>query len=127
MFHISGAKNLLSDRGSRFPSGEAGADRGESPESTMKPAKAVGDKSTINSHSARSLPADLPADDQQVARIFAYGAYGPAFDADYMTDDIGDLDDYVSQAMHEVASMLSISAGKQVSVAMTVEKLGAEI
>ena len=44
-----------------------------------------------------------------------------------MTYDIGDSDNYVAQAMHEVASMLSISAGKQVSVAMTVEKLGAEI
>ena len=44
-----------------------------------------------------------------------------------MTDDIGDSDNYVSQVMHEVASMLSISAGKQVTVAMTVEKLGAEI
>ena len=44
-----------------------------------------------------------------------------------MTDDIGDSDDYVSQAMNEVASMLSISAGKQVSVAMTIEKLGADV
>ena len=44
-----------------------------------------------------------------------------------MTDDIGDSEDYVSQAMIEVASMLSVSAGRQVSVAMTVEKLGAEI
>ena len=32
-----------------------------------------------------------------------------------------------SQAIYEVASMLSISAGKQGSVALTVEKLGAEI
>ena len=54
IFHISSAKIFLSDRGSRIPSGEAGADRGESPESTMKPVKAVGDKSTINSHSADS-------------------------------------------------------------------------
>ena len=47
-------KNYLSDRGSHFPSGGAGDDRGESPESTKKPDKAVGDKSTINSHSADS-------------------------------------------------------------------------
>ena len=73
------------------------------------------------------LPADLPADCPQFSQIFAYGAGGPAFDADYLTDDIGDSDDYVLQAMYEVASMLSISVGKQVSVAMTVEKLGADI
>ena len=72
---------------------------------------------------ARSFPADC----SQIARIFAYGAFGQAFDADYMTDDIGDSDDYVSQVMSKVASMLSISAGKQVSVAMTIEKLRAEI
>ena len=41
-----------------------------------------------------------------------------------MTDDIGDS---VLQAMSEVASMLNISAGKHISVAMTVEKLRAEI
>ena len=46
---------------------------------------------------------------------------------DYKTDDIGDSDDFVSQAVTEVASLLSISAGKHISVAMTVEKLGAEI
>ena len=72
---------------------------------------------------ARSLPADCP----QIALIFTYGAFGPAFNADYMTDEIGNSDDYVSQAMNEVASMLSISAGKQVSVAMTIEKLGADV
>ena len=30
-FHIAGAKSYLSDRGSKFPSGGAGDDRGESP------------------------------------------------------------------------------------------------
>ena len=44
-----------------------------------------------------------------------------------MNDDIDESYDYVSQAMFEVAAMLSISAGKQVSVAMAVEKLKTEI
>ena len=33
-----------------------------------------------------------------IARIFAYGAICPAFDADYKTDDIGDSDDFVSSS-----------------------------
>ena len=48
------------------------------------------------------MPADahnLPADCPQFARIFSYGAFGPAFDVDYLTDDIGDSYAYVSQAM----------------------------
>ena len=109
IFHIAGAKNGLSDRGSRFTSGGAGYDKGESPESTKKSDRAVGDKSTIKSHTASSdfqkyslsdecplIARSLPADCPQIARIFAYGAFGPAFDADYMTDDIGDSDDYES-------------------------------
>ena len=60
-------------------------------------------------------------------RIWKRKKGGPAFDADYLTDDIGDLDDYMSQAMYKVASMLSILAGKQVLVTLIVEKLGAEI
>ena len=59
IFHIAGAKNYLSDKGSQFPSGVAGDDKGESSESTKSSDKAVGDKSTIKSHTA-SL--DLPAD-----------------------------------------------------------------
>ena len=76
------------------------------------------------------IQADLPVECPQFAQIFAYGVSGPACDADYLNDDIDDIDesdDYVSQAMLEVASMLSSSAGKQVSVAMTAEKLKAEI
>ena len=77
--------------------------------------RAAGGKSTVNSHTASSdLPADMPADlpvdmpDEcpAFAQIFAYGALGTAFDADHMTDDIGDSEDYVSQAMIEVASKL---------------------
>ena len=58
---------------------------------------------------------------------FAFGAKCPVFDADYRTDDIGDFDNFIAQSMCEVASILSISAGKQISVAMTVEKLVREI
>ena len=75
IFHNAGAKNYLSDRGSRFPSGVAGDDKGESSESTKKSDKAVGDKSTIKSHTASldfqeySLSDECPP----IARIFAYG------------------------------------------------------
>ena len=73
------------------------------------------------------MPADCPQFARRLLGFFAHGAFRQAFDADYRTDEIGDSDNYVLQAMSKVASMLSISAGKQVSVAMTVEKLGAEI
>ena len=36
IFHISGMNNYLSDRGSRFPSGVSGDDRGEGLDSTKK-------------------------------------------------------------------------------------------
>ena len=73
------------------------------------------------------MPADCPQFARRLLGFFAYGAFRQAFDADYRTDEIGDSDNYVLQAMSKVASMLSISAGKQVSVAMTIEKLRAEI
>ena len=62
-----------------------------------------------------------------MARIFAYGATCPAFKTDHKTDDIRDFDNVVPQSMCEVASILSILTGKQISVAMTVDKLVAEI
>ena len=124
IFHIAGARNYLSDRGSRFLSGVAGDDKGESSESTRKPDKTVGDKSTVKSHTASSAFQEYSlVDECPMARIFAYGATCPAFDADHKTDDIGDSDNFVAQSMCEVASILRISAGKQISVAMTVDKL----
>ena len=36
IFHISGVKNVLSDRGSNFPSGRFNDDKGKSLESTRK-------------------------------------------------------------------------------------------
>ena len=69
----------------------------------------------------------MQTDCPQVAQIFTYGATGPACDADCLVDDINESDDYVLKAMLEVALILSISAGRQVSVAMTVDKLRAEI
>ena len=52
IFHIGGAKNYLSDKRSRFWSGGAGDDKGESFESTKRSDKGVGDKSTIKSLTA---------------------------------------------------------------------------
>ena len=60
-------------------------------------------------------------------RFFAYGAYGPAEDAEVLGDELSDSDDYAGQCMVETAAYLSISAGRRVSVAMTVEKLKREI
>ena len=40
---------------------------------------------------------------------------------------MSDSDDYAGQCMLEVAAYLSLSAGKRVSVAMTTDKLRAEI
>ena len=73
------------------------------------------------------LPRDLQTDCLQVAQIFTYGATGPACDKDCLVDDIIESDDYVLQAILEVALLLSILAGRQVSVAMTVDRLRAEI
>ena len=42
-------------------------------------------------------------------------------------EELTDSDDYAGQCMVETASYLSISAGRRVSVAMTVEKLKREI
>ena len=41
------------------------------------------------------LPAYLPAECPQFTHIFAYSASGPAFDADFLTDNIDESDDYV--------------------------------
>ena len=73
------------------------------------------------------MPRDAQSDYPQIAQIFAYGAMGPACDADSQGDELSKSDDLVTQSMLEVAALLSISAGKQVSVAMTVDKLKSEI
>ena len=73
----------------------------------------------------------LPQDDiscyPMYAQIFAYGSYTPAEDAEILGDEPSDSDDYVGQCMMEVASYLSLTAGKIVSVAMTVDRLKREI
>ena len=69
------------------------------------------------------LPGDAQSDYPLIAQIFAYGAREPAYDLDIQGDGLLESDDYVTQSMLEVASLLSISAGTQVSVAMTVDKL----
>ena len=42
-------------------------------------------------------------------------------------DNIGDAENYVTQALCNVADVLSMSAGKSISLAMTVDKLQTEI
>ena len=67
------------------------------------------------------LPRDAQSDYPEVAKIFAYGAMSPACDADCQDKELHESDDYVAQSMLEVAAFLSISAGKQESVAITVK------
>ena len=94
IFNIPGVKNLLSYRGSRFPSSRSGDDRGDS---TVKSIFVRSDtcrlrymQAQLNASSAMQaqIHADLPVECPQFAQIFAYGASGPAFDADYLNDDI---------------------------------------
>jgi hypothetical protein len=60
-------------------------------------------------------------------QIFVFGAHCTAEDAEVLGEEACDSDDYVGQCMVEVAAYLSISAGRRVSVAMTVDKLRKEI
>ena len=62
-----------------------------------------------------------------MAQVFAYGANCPAFDVDQLIDEIRDTDNCIAQAIIEMASVLSMAAGKQISTAMRVEKLQLEI
>ena len=132
-FHIAGAKNYLSDQGSRFPSGVAGADKGEKgSENIVKSDNTVSssqkDKSTaMSDNMGLGSQKDNALDECTMAQVFAYGARCPAFDADCKTDNIGDSDDFIAQSMCEVASILSISAGKHISIVITVDRLQVEI
>ena len=69
------------------------------------------------------LPRDAQSDYPQAAQIFDYGAQSPACDADCQDEELIESDDYAAQSLLEVAALLSISAEKRVSVAMTVDKL----
>ena len=77
------------------------------------------------------LPNVLPRDDiscyPKYAQIFAYGADTPSEDAEVLGEEMSDSDDYAGQCLLEVVNYLSLSAGKRVSVAMTTDKLRAEI
>ena len=72
---------------------------------------------------------DLPTDDcyPNFAQIFAYGASTPSDDAVVGEDGCMYSDDYVGQCLLETTAYLSISAGRRVSVAMTVDRLEEEI
>ena len=68
IFHISGMKNYLSYRGSRFPSSVSGDDRGEALDSTKKlgsTVKAISASSDIREYMRANncwLPSELPLD-----------------------------------------------------------------
>ena len=73
------------------------------------------------------LPKDAQSCYPNVVQIFAYGAQSPSEDAEVHDEEAVDSDDYVGQCLLEVAAYLSISARKQVLVAMTVDRLREEI
>ena len=135
IFHIPGANNFLSDRGSRFPTGKAGNDRGDdlgSASDLGSAKKVVAASAEIQANTMGSLPPTvLPKDAQSdypnFVQIFAYGAHTPACDADVHDEESIDSGDYAAQSLLEVAAYLSISAEKRVSVAMTEDKLREEI
>ena len=131
MFHIEGQKNYLADQGSRHPTGGAGNDRGDGEAGDDDSAKITGAASAeIRANTAGLWPTlDLPADDcyPYFAQIFAYGASTPSDDAEVGEDGCMDSDDYVGQCLLETAAYLIISAGRRVSVDMTVDRLKEEI
>ena len=89
-FHIPGASNFLSDRGSRFPTGKYGNDRGDymSGAEDLGSARKVGAASaeiranTTGSWPPTVLPRDAQSDYPNVVQIFSYGAQTPACDED---------------------------------------------
>ena len=131
MFHIKGCKNYLADQGSRNPTGSAGNDRGDGVAGEGDSAKRTGAASAeIRVNTAGSWPTmDLPTDDcyPHFSQIFAYGASTQSDDAEVGEDGCMDSDDYVGQCLLETAAYLNISAGRRVSVAMTVDRLKEEI
>ena len=139
IFHIPGVANFLSDRGSRFPTGIAGNDRGDAVGGQRDAVSALGgsEKVCANTSEIRAntsgswLPGILPRDENteypSCVQVFAYGANSPSSDPEVQNDGQIDSDDYVHQALSEVAEYLSISAGKRISVAMTIDKLRQEI
>ena len=133
MIHIKGAKNFLADQGSRLPTGSAGNDRGDGVAGDGDSAKVIGaEGAEIRANTGCEwLPNVLPRDDiscyPKYAQIFSYGADSPSEDAEVLGEEMSDSDDYAGQCLLEVASYLSLSAGKRVLVAMTTDKLKAEI
>ena len=139
IFHIPGAANFLSDRGSRFPTGIAGNDRGDALGGQGDIVSALGGSEKVGANTAEILantsgswlpnvlPRDVNTDYPSCIQVFAYGAKSPSSDAEVQDDGQVDSDDYVTQALSEVAEYLSISAEKRVSVAMTIDRLRQEI
>ena len=128
IFHISGAKNYLSDCGSQFPTGAADTDKsGDNEATNSRQEKGAAGADKRDGNECTISRQEKAANECKIAQVFAYGENCPAFDADQSVDDTGDADNYIGQAMNEVASVLSLAAGRNISFAMTIEKLQREI
>ena len=119
-----------------MPTGTPGNDKGDGIAGEGDSARVQGDPGAeFRAHTGTSegigeqWPHNVPQDDISLyptyVQIFAYGAYGPAEDAEVLGEVLTDSDDYAGQCMVETAYYLSISAGRRVSV--TVEKFKREI
>ena len=112
---------MLSDRGSRFPAGNPGDDRGDEiiGANALGSAKKVGATSaeiranTTVSWPPTELPRDAQSEYPNVVQIFTYGAQTPACDADVDDEELLDSDDYAAQSLLEVAAYLSILSEKK--------------
>ena len=112
IFHIPGADNFLSHRGSRFPTGKAGNDRGDDMSGANdlgSTEKAISASAEIRANTTVSwpptvLPRDAQSDYPKVVQIFAYGAPTPACDADGQDEELLESDDYAAQSLLEVAA-----------------------
>ena len=116
----------MSDYGFRFPTRAADTEKSGNNEGTnSRQEKRAADKT--GGYACTSSLQENAVNECKVAQLFAYGENCPAFDADQQVDNTSDADNYICQAMNEVASVLSLTAGRNISFAMTIEKLQREI
>ena len=137
-FNISGAQSFLLDCRSRKPTGVAGGDKCGSnemvttpPPPPPPPPRPLHEAGELCSNECNDSPtqqgAGKRANECKTAQIFAFGANCPVFDADCLLDRIGDAENYITQLLGEVASVLGMSAGRNISIAITIEKMQKEI
>ena len=67
------------------------------------------------------------ANEYITAQVGVFGVNCPVFDADCLLDRIEDAENYITQALGEMASVLGMSVGRNISMAMTIDKLQKEI